>query len=79
MEEVLKTERLHILEQLCDLAPSNDARSRVVMIFKYRLQKRRDDIMALYANAQHDDDESKENHEQSDGYISDVILYTEGY
>ncbi|MFS7963260.1 hypothetical protein Hanom_Chr08g00735981 [Helianthus anomalus] len=68
MEEMLKTERLHLLEQLCDLTHSNDARSSVVMIFKYRLQKRRDDIMALYANAQHDDES-----EESDGYISDVI------
>ncbi|KAJ0493034.1 hypothetical protein HanIR_Chr12g0581511 [Helianthus annuus] len=40
MDDMLKTERLHLLEQLCDLAPSNDTRSRVVMIFKYRLQQR---------------------------------------
>ncbi|KAJ0597877.1 hypothetical protein HanHA89_Chr04g0159651 [Helianthus annuus] len=40
MDEMLKTEILHFLEQFCDLAPSNDARSRVVMIFKYRLQQR---------------------------------------
>ncbi|MFS7947417.1 hypothetical protein Hanom_Chr06g00548041 [Helianthus anomalus] len=50
MDEMLKTERLHLVERLCDLALSNDARSRVVMIFKYRLQKRHE-IMALYANA----------------------------
>ncbi|MFS7971506.1 hypothetical protein Hanom_Chr09g00833671 [Helianthus anomalus] len=78
MEEMLKTERLHLLEQLRDLAHSNDARSRVVMIFKYMLQKRRDDIMALYANAQHDD-ESEKSDEQSDWYISDVIPYTKDY
>ncbi|MFS7939780.1 hypothetical protein Hanom_Chr05g00455981 [Helianthus anomalus] len=38
MDEVLNTDRLH-LEQLCDLAPSNDATSRVVMIFKYRMRE----------------------------------------
>ncbi|KAJ0742584.1 hypothetical protein HanPI659440_Chr10g0365831 [Helianthus annuus] len=69
MKEMLKTERLHLLEQLYDLAPSNDARSRVVIIFKYRLQQRRDEMMALYANAKYDDDEAEENEEQSDGYL----------
>ncbi|MFS7961497.1 hypothetical protein Hanom_Chr08g00715751 [Helianthus anomalus] len=79
MEEMLKTDRLHLLEQLGDLSPSNDARYRLVMIFKYRLQQRRDGIMALYANARHDDDESEESDEQSDKYISDVIPYAEDY
>ncbi|MFS7911148.1 hypothetical protein Hanom_Chr02g00114611 [Helianthus anomalus] len=78
MDKMLKTERLHLLEQLCNLAPSNDVRSRVVMIFNKRLQQRRYEIMALYANAKHDD-ESEERDEQSDGYISDVIPYTEDY
>ncbi|KAJ0508897.1 hypothetical protein HanIR_Chr11g0522521 [Helianthus annuus] len=60
MDEMLNTDILHLLEQLCDLAPSNDAISRVVMIFKYIMQQRRDDIMALYANAQDDDDDESE-------------------
>ena len=79
MDEVLNTDRLHFLEQLCDLAPSNDAKSRVAMIFKNRLQQRRDELMTLYANLKFDDDESEESDEQSDGYISDVIPSTEDY
>ncbi|KAF5810574.1 hypothetical protein HanXRQr2_Chr04g0171161 [Helianthus annuus] len=59
MEEMLNTERLYLLEQLCDLALSNDARSMVAMIFKYRLRQRRDEMMALYANLKYDNDESE--------------------
>ncbi|MFS7916312.1 hypothetical protein Hanom_Chr02g00175661 [Helianthus anomalus] len=72
MDELLKTERLYLLEKLCDLQPSNDARSKVVMIFKYRLQQIRDKMMALYANTQYDDESEESDHEQSDGYIFDV-------
>ncbi|MFS8017258.1 hypothetical protein Hanom_Chr15g01378281 [Helianthus anomalus] len=80
IDNVLNTDKLHLLERLCDLAPSNDARSSVVITFKYRMQQRRDENMALYANEQDDDDdESEESDEQSDGYISDVILSTEDY
>ncbi|XP_022032371.1 uncharacterized protein LOC110933458 [Helianthus annuus] len=73
MEEMLKTERLHLLEQICDLAPSNGAKSRVAMIFKYRLRQRRDEMMAFYANLKLDDGEYEESEEQGDGYNSDVF------
>ncbi|MFS8003536.1 hypothetical protein Hanom_Chr13g01215121 [Helianthus anomalus] len=73
MDEMLNTDRVQLLEQLCDLAHSNDASSNVVMIYKYRMQQRRNEIMTLYANTQ--DDESDENDEQIDGYISDVEDY----
>ncbi|MFS7953673.1 hypothetical protein Hanom_Chr07g00621391 [Helianthus anomalus] len=79
MDEMLNTDRLQLLEQLCNLAPSNDSRSSVLIIFKYRMQQRRDEIMAIYDNAQDDDDESEESDEQSDGYISDVIPSIEEY
>ncbi|MFS8004041.1 hypothetical protein Hanom_Chr13g01220971 [Helianthus anomalus] len=79
MDEVLNTYRLHLLEQLCDLAPLNDATSMIVIIFKYRMRDRLNQkIMALYANDL-DDDESEESDKQSDGYISDVILCTKEY
>ncbi|MFS7999379.1 hypothetical protein Hanom_Chr12g01165391 [Helianthus anomalus] len=80
MDEVLNTDKLHLLEQLCDLAPSNDATSRIVMIFKYRIRETLNQIMALYTNdLDDDDDESEESDEQSDGYIFDVIPSTEDY
>ncbi|MFS8003291.1 hypothetical protein Hanom_Chr13g01212291 [Helianthus anomalus] len=40
MDEVLNIDRLHLLEQLCDLAPSHVATSRIVIILKYRMQDR---------------------------------------
>ena len=79
MEEMLKTGLLSISEQLCDLAPSNDPKSKDTMIIKNRLQQRRDELMALYAKMKFDDEESEESDEQSDGYISDVIPPTEDY
>ncbi|MFS7986396.1 hypothetical protein Hanom_Chr11g01009861 [Helianthus anomalus] len=41
MEEMLNTGLLSIIEQLCDLAPSNDPKSKDARIFKNRLQQRR--------------------------------------
>ena len=78
MEEMLKTGLLSIIEQLCDLTPSNDPKSKDAVIFKNRLQQRRDELMALYAKLKFDD-ESEESDEQSDGYISDVIPPTKDY
>ncbi|MFS7978196.1 hypothetical protein Hanom_Chr10g00912721 [Helianthus anomalus] len=73
MDKVLNTDKLHLLEQLCDLEPSKDTTSRIMIIFKYRMRDRLNQIMALNANdLDDDDDESKENDEQSNGYISDV-------
>ncbi|MFS7960482.1 hypothetical protein Hanom_Chr08g00703641 [Helianthus anomalus] len=79
MEEMLKTGLLSIIEQLCDLTHSNNPKSKDVVIFKNRLQQRRDELMALYAKMKFDDEESEESDEQSDGYISDVIPPTEDY
>ena len=79
MKEMLKTGLLSVIEQLCDLTPSNDPKSKNAVIFKNRLQQRRDELMALYAKMKFDDEESEESDEQSDGYISDVIPYKEDY
>ena len=60
MEEMLKTGLISIIEQLCDLAHSNDPKSKDAVIFKNRLQQRRDELMALYAKMKFDDEESEE-------------------
>ncbi|MFS7955466.1 hypothetical protein Hanom_Chr07g00642991 [Helianthus anomalus] len=78
MDEVLKTDRLHLLVQLCDLAPSHIVTRRIVIIFKSRMRGRLNQLIALYANDL-DDDESEESDEQSDGYISDIIPSAEKY
>ena len=79
MKEMLKTGLLSIIEQLWDLTPSNDPKSKDAVILKNRLQQRRDELMALQAKMKFDDEESEESDEQSDGYISDVIPPTEDY
>ncbi|MFS7900354.1 hypothetical protein Hanom_Chr00s108461g01806681 [Helianthus anomalus] len=70
IDKVLNTDKLYLLEQLCDFAHSNDATSRIVVIFKERMLDMLNEIMELYANdLDDDDDESKESDEQRDGYI----------
>ncbi|MFS8002113.1 hypothetical protein Hanom_Chr13g01198291 [Helianthus anomalus] len=78
MDEVLNTDRLHLLEQLYDLAHSHAATSKIVIIFKYMIRDRRNQLMALYANDL-DDDKSEEIDEQIDWYIYDVTASTKEY
>ena len=78
MNDVLTTPNLSLLEQLCNLPPSDVRPLPVMTMFRSMMRGRFNERMALYANVNYDD-ESEQSDEQSDGYISDVIPSDEDY